>query len=364
MKIKKNNTEKILEKAVAGERLTLEDGVRLYEANLHLLGRAATIKRNKLNDPHRATFVVGRNISYTNACVSGCDFCVFSVDPDAGNVFVLSQGEILEKINESVKMGGTQILLQGGLNPRIDFNFYLQLLKVIKTQFPNVTLHAFSPTEIDFFSNIFNKPVPGILEEFKKAGLDSIPGGGGEILVERVRSKISPNKISASRWMQIEKEIHRAGFKTSATMVIGHIETKEERLTHLLKLRDLQDETGGVRSFIPWTMSTPNTKLSHIKKVAGEDYLRTVAVSRLILDNIPHIQAGWVTEGHKLSQLALAFGADDMGGVLVEEKVLEGTGLSYQTEVEDMKRLIRQAGYVPEQRDTAYRTVKTFGASD
>ncbi len=360
MKTETRITEKILEKALAGERLNLEDGILLHDADLHSLGRAATIIRNRLNDPKKVTFVVDRNISYTNACVADCDFCAFYVSPLSEDVYVLPDESIFKKIEELEAIGGTQILLQGGLNPKLRLNYYVNLLRKIRARFPNITIHSFSPTEIDFFGKLEKKPVSEIFQVLKDAGLHSMPGGGGEILVKRVRDIISPKKISADRWLEVQRDAHLAGLKTTATMVIGHVETVEERIIHLLRLRELQDETGGFRAFIPWTMSTHGTRLSHIKKIAGEDYVQIVALARLIFDNVPHIQSGWVTEGHKLAQTALAFGADDMGGILMEEEVVSKTGVAYETFTQDMLRIIRTAGYEPLQRNTRYEIIRSF----
>jgi cyclic dehypoxanthinyl futalosine synthase len=360
MKTETRIVEKILERALSGERLNLEDGILLHGADLNLLGRAASLVRNRLHDPERVTFVVDRNISYTNACVADCDFCAFYVSPLSKDVYVLSEEKIFEKIRELEAIQGTQILLQGGLNPKLRIDFYVNLLRRIRENFPNITIHSFSPTEIDFIAKLEKKPVSEIFRILKEAGLHSMPGGGGEILVQRVRDIISPKKISADRWLEVQREAHLGDLKTTATMVIGHVETVEERIIHLLRLRELQDETQGFRAFIAWTMSTHGTKLSHIKKVSGEDYLRIVALARLIFDNVPHIQSGWVTEGHKLAQTALAFGADDMGGVLMEEEVVSKTGVAHTTCIADMLRLIRSAGFEPFQRNTRYEIVRTF----
>jgi len=244
---------------------------------------------------------------------------------------------------------------------QVRLEYYVGLLRAIRKEFPAITIHSFSPTEIDFIAKLEKKTVREIFLALKEAGLDSMPGGGGEILVKRVRDLISPRKISADRWLEVQREAHLEGFKTTATMVIGHVETVEERIIHLLKLRELQDETGGFRAFIVWTMSTAGTPtLSHLKRIRGEDYLRIVAIARILLDNITHLQSGWVTEGHKLAQTALAFGADDMGGILMEEEVVSKTGVAYFTEIEDLLHLIRSAGYQPLQRNTQYKIVREF----
>jgi len=361
MKTDQKIAEKIIEKALAGERLNLEDGILLHDADLHSLSRAATLLRNHRTDPRFVTFVVDRNISYTNACVADCGFCAFYVSPLSDKVYVLPLEEIFQKIRELKLLGGTQILIQGGLNPKLRLDYYVELLQKIRNEFPDITIHSFSPTEIDFIAKLEKKSVREVFLTLKEAGLDSMPGGGGEILVKRVRDIISPKKISADRWLEVQREAHLAGFKTTATMVIGHIETVEERIIHLLRLRELQDETNGIRAFIVWTMSTAGTpSLSHLKRIRGEDYLRIVAIARILLDNITHIQSGWVTEGHKLAQTALAFGADDMGGILMEEEVVSKTGVAYSTEIDDLLCLIRSAGYQPLQRNTAYEIIKSI----
>lgn len=340
--------------------LTPAEACELVQGSLHYLGSLAHEVRNRLNDPRRVTFVVDRNISYTNVCVAQCNFCNFSVPEGSAQGFVLSETEIYKKIEELEAAGGTQILLQGGLNPEIPFDFYINLLQGIKNRFPQITIHSFSPTEIDFFSKTTDSTVREILLVLKQAGLDSLPGGGGEILVDRVRRIISPKKISADRWCEVMCEAHRAGFKTTATMVIGSVETWEERIAHLFKVRSLQAETGGFRAFIPWTMMAQGTRLSSFGKTAGEDYLRTLAIGRIILDNIPHIQSGWLTEGQELAELTLFFGADDMGGILMEDQVITRAGFDPQTQIATIKRLIRDAGFIPAQRNTQYEITREF----
>ncbi len=346
----------VLEKRLQGERLSLEEGLALYDADLFELARAATEVRDRLhNRTNVITYVVDRNVSYTNACIADCDFCAFYVTPtDTERQYTLSIEHIVKKVEELVAIGGTQVLLQGGLNPRLGLEFYVDMVSAIRKAFPDVTIHSFSPTEIDYLTRRDKLSAEEVFLALKAAGLSSMPGGGGEILVDRVRNILSPKKVSADRWLEVMEAAHRVGFKTTATMVIGHVETKEERILHLLRLRELQDRTGGIRAFIMWTMSTQDTRISHIRMAGGEEYLRTLAVSRLVLDNVPHFQAGWVTEGHKMAQLALAFGCNDLGGILMEEEVVSATGISYKTTEADLVRLIRGAGYVPAKRNTAY----------
>ncbi len=350
----------ILERRLAGERLTLEDGVKLYGCDLISLGQAAQQLTPRLI-PNGVTFVVDRNISYTNVCTVGCDFCAFHCAPGAPEAYVLCKEEILAKVQELVDLGGTQVLIQGGVHPDLPLGYYLDMVRAIHEKFPKIAIHSFSAIEIDRLATKSGISLPELFRKFKEAGLNSLPGGGAEILVERVRQKISPKKISSDRWLEVMKTAHEEGFKTTATMVFGHVETKEERIMHLLRLRELQDETKGFRAFIPWSFVPDQTPgMSDLKPVGGDDYLKTVAISRLMLDNIEHLQSGWLTEGLKLGQIALAFGCDDMGGTLIEDKVLEPTGIKVHTRREDLIRLIRDAGFIPVQRDTNYQVLKVF----
>lgn len=353
--------ERVLEKALRGERLTLEDGILLYETDLMLLGRAAKEIRNRCHPEDRVTFIIDRNIYYTNVCVADCSFCAFFRRPGHAEGYVLDREEILKKIQALVDLGGTQVLIQGGLNPDLRLDYYIELVRTIKELFPQVHVHSFSPTEIEIIAKLERMSYRDILSHLKQAGLNSLPGGGAEILVERVRKILSPHKISSDKWLEVMRAAAQAGLKGSATMVFGHVETIEERIIHLLKLRDLQDETQVFRAFITWSMSTKGTPgVSHLPQASGEDYLRTVAVSRLMLDNIPSVQAGWVTEGHRLAQVALEFGANDMGGTLMEELVIEPTGIHHETTAELLIKLIRKAGYVPAQRDTNYEILRSI----
>ncbi|MDD5225984.1 MAG: dehypoxanthine futalosine cyclase [Candidatus Omnitrophica bacterium] len=370
-----DNHGKIFEKRLSGRRLTLEEGARLYTCDLLSLGQAAQKLTPRLM-PGAVTFVVDRNISYTNVCTIGCDFCAFHCAPGASEAYVLSKEEILEKVRELADLGGppakqdearpssqggTQVLIQGGVHPDLPLDYYLEMVRAIHEKFPGIHIHSFSAIEMDTLAKKNGVPLPEIFQLFKKAGLNSLPGGGAEILVERVRKLISPKKISSERWLEVMRTAHEAGFKTTATMVFGHVETKEERIQHLLRLRELQDRTHGFRAFIPWSFVPNRTPgMCDLKPAGGDDYLKTVAISRLMLDNIEHIQSGWLTEGLKLGQIALAFGCDDMGGTLIEDKVLEPTGIKVRTRREDLIRLIRDAGFIPVQRDTNYQVLKVF----
>jgi cyclic dehypoxanthinyl futalosine synthase len=351
---------KVLEKRLKGERLTLEDGVGLYACDLLSLGEAAQKVTPRLV-PDAVTFVVDRNISYTNVCTVGCDFCAFHCAPGAPGAYVLSQEEILGKVAELEALGGTQVLIQGGIHPDLKLGYYLDMVRAVHEKFPRVHIHSFSAIEMEALSQKSGMPLPELFRKFKEAGLNSLPGGGAEILVERVRKLISPEKISSGRWLEVMRMAHESGLKTTATMVFGHVETKEERIMHLLRLRELQDETKGFRAFIPWSFVPQGTPgMSGIKPAGGDDYLKTAAISRLMLDNFEHIQSGWLTEGLRLAQIALAFGCDDMGGTLIEDKVLEPTGIRVRTRRQDLIRLIRDAGFTAVQRDTNYQVLKVF----
>lgn len=353
--------DRILKKRLDGERLSLEEGVLLYSCDLLRLGRAAQIVTSRIKSDRRVTFIVDRNVSYTNACVVDCDFCAFYRKPGHAEAYTLSHEEIFRKIQELVDLGGTQVLIQGGVNPALSLEYYLDLIRAIRQKFPSVHVHSFSVVEFDMISKKFRLPLPEVFRLFKEAGLNSLPGGGAEILVERVRKIISPKKADTARWLEVMRTAHECGLKSTATMVFGHVETIEERILHLIRIRELQDQTQGFRAFIPWTLSPDGTpRMSHFKPAGGEDYLKTVAISRLMLDNIEHIQSGWLTEGLKLGQIALAFGCDDMGGTLLEDKVLEPTGIEVHTRRDDLIRLIREAGYRPAQRNTNYEIVHEY----
>lgn len=354
-----NVIERILEKRLNGERLNLEEGILIFHADLALLGEAANQMRGEIHPEPIVTFVIDRNIATTNACVVDCDFCAFYVSPKSGKKYVTGFEEIFRSLDELVALGGTQVLFQGGINPELRLDHYVNIFRAVKERYPQLHIHSMSPEEIHYLTKREKMSAEEVLRVLKEAGMNSLPGGGAEILVDRVRSTISPKKISADRWLEIMRACHHVGMKGSATMMYGHIETLEERVIHFLRLRQLQDETGVFRAFIPWSFSAHGTpRMSHIPMAGGEDYLRTMAVGRLVLDNIPNFQTGWVTEGTKLAQVALAFGANDMGGILMEERVVKATGITNDTSVDEFIRLIQKAGYVPAQRDTNYKILK------
>lgn len=353
--------DRILKKRLDGERLSLEEGILLYSADLLKLGQAAHELVKRQNPDGRVTFIIDRNVSYTNACVLDCDFCAFYRSPGHEEAYTMSHQQVFDKVEELVALGGTQVLIQGGVNPELPLEYYLDLIRSVREKYPTVHVHSFSVVEFDMISKKFRMPLPEVFRRFKEAGLNSLPGGGAEILVERVRKAISPKKASSERWLEVMRIAHESGLRSTATMVFGHIETIEERIIHMLRIRELQDQTGGFRAFIPWTLSPEGTpRMSHFKTAGGVDYLKTIAISRLLLDNIEHIQSGWLTEGLKLGQIALGFGCDDMGGTLLEDKVLEPTGIEVNTRSEDLIRLIREAGFKPAQRNTNYEIIHEY----
>lgn len=350
---------KILDKALAGERLNLEDGVSLLASNeLVAIAQAANVVRQRLHPEKTVTFVIDRNINYTNICQTKCRFCAFHRDEKDPDAYVLSNDEVFAKIQETIDCGGTQILMQGGLHPKLDLDYYIDLLKAIKERF-DIHIHSFSPTEIMHFSRVSGLRVEEVLRRLKTAGLDSVPGGGAEILDDRVRQFISPHKISWQDWMEVMKSAHRLGMKTTATMMFGSVETLEERVMHFIRVREAQDETGGFRAFIPWSYQPANTELGG-ETATGFDYLKTLAVSRLMLDNVPNIQASWVTQGAKMAQVSLSFGANDFGGTMLEENVVRAAGVSYRVPMDEIIGCIRDAGFKPAQRNTAYEIIRYY----
>lgn len=352
--------ERIKEKVSRGERLTREEcrWCLSDDADLWELAEAAHGARGLRLPSERVTYQVDRNINYTNVCVTPCRFCAFSRPPGHPEAWTLSIDEIINKVRETLDAGGTGILLQGGHNPEIPFRYYLDLLEKIRTDFPTIHIHAFSPPEIVAFSDFFDESVAGILQELIKAGLDSLPGGGAEILAEPTRGRIAPGKCTGEEWLEVMRTCHRLGLKSTATMVIGFGETIEERLEHLLSIRDLQDETGGFTAFIPWTFQPANTEMEgEVNTVGGIEYLRLQAASRLILDNILHHQISWVTQGLRLGSVALNFGADDFSSVMMEEKVVASTGTVGRTNVGEMCSIISAAGFEPVKRLTLYQNI-------
>ncbi len=345
------------------KRLSIDEGINLIKSyDLIGLGTKADKFCRELHPEQYRTYVIDRNINYTNVCISGCEFCAFYKNKDDKGSYLLSKEDLFQKIEETVLLGGTQILMQGGLHPDFKIDYYIGLLRSIKERF-DIHIHSFSPPEIIHFSKLNNLPVREILILLKDAGLDTIPGGGAEILTDKCRGLLSPHKCSASEWLQVMREAHKLEIKSTATMMFGHVETLEDRVVHLEKIRQLQDETGGFTAFIPWTFQPKNTALSLSTKkrvdfeVGGFDYLRTLAVSRLYLDNIPNVQASWVTQGAKIAQLALRFGANDMGSTMIEENVVKAAGVNYRIKKEDIISIIEDLGFHAMQRDCYYNIV-------
>jgi len=345
----------ILEKAEAGARLNAEEGVTLLSSHeLAALGKAADAIARRLHPEPFRTYNIDRNINYTNICISGCRFCAFSRPPEHPEGYVISREELHRKIAETIALGGEQILLQGGLHPTLKIDWYEDLLQDIKSRWPQLNIHGFSPPEVDHIAGISGLPVRTVLERLRAAGLGSLPGGGAEILVDRVRCLVSPRKTTVERWLEICRTWHELGGRGSATMMFAHLETPAERIEHLLRLRALQDETHGFTAFICWPLQPNNTALSHLPKAGAFEYLKMLAVSRLMLDNFANLQASWVTQGLIVGCLALHFGANDLGSLMLEENVVAAAGTSFRTSEEELRQTILDAGYIPRQRNVFY----------
>src|SRR5881275_1901959 len=326
-------------------------------ASLLELGTAADRLRQEKHPGDTVTYIIDRNINYTNVCVADCGFCAFARRPKHGEGYTLSFEQIGAKIDELKALGGVQILIQGGHNPYIPFEWYLDLLRYIKQYHP-IHIHGFSPSEVDFFSTRFRMDPRDVIRELKAAGLDSIPGGGGEILVQRVRDIAAPKKAGADRWLEIMELAHNEGMKTSVTMMYGIGETLAERLEHLTRVRGVQARTGGFTAFICWPLQPENTPtMSHMPKTDAIDYLRTVAIARIVLDNVPNLQASWVTMGMKVGQIALRYGCNDFGSLMIEENVVSAANTTHRTSIEEMERLIRDAGFTPARRRQDYSII-------
>lgn len=348
----------ILKKAEKGERLSFKEAQLLYEqASLQTLAHLAHKRRMTLHPDDIVTFVGDRNINYSNICICQCRFCAFYRKPGHPEGYVISREELSQKINETIALGGTQILLQGGHHPDLPLEWYVDLLAYIRKTWPNLHIHAFSPPEIMFWSLKFSMPVIDILQKLMDAGLDSIPGGGAEVLHDDARKKVSPNKCTAREWLSVMKTAHQLGMRTTATMMFGHEETPIQRLEHLFALRDVQDETGGFTAFIPWTFQPNNTQIA-VNPLPAPAYLRLLATSRLVLDNIKNIQASWVTMGPEIAQLALFYGANDFGSLMIEENVVAAAGVSFRMTRDDIEAVIQEAGYTPVQRSMDYSYIQ------
>jgi cyclic dehypoxanthinyl futalosine synthase len=361
----RNGTAEILERALSGERIHDADAVALLESHdLVAVGRVANEIRARRTDPDRITFIVDRNVNYTNICVTDCDFCAFYRSPgDRREGYLLPKPVIFKKIEETLALGGTGVLMQGGHHPDLGVDYYVDLFSSIKARYP-IHLHALSPPEVQHISRRSKLSIPDTLTRLRDAGLDSIPGGGGEVLVDRVREIIAPKKTKTAEWLGVMRHAHRLGMSTTATMMYGHVETVAERVEHMRRIRELQDETSGFRAFISWTFQDDGNRLGALVPASSRptsfDYLLTQAVSRIYLDNVDHIQSSWVTQGMKIGQVALEFGADDLGSIMIEENVVSAAGTTYRATTDDFVRTIRALGKTPVQRDTLYREVRVF----
>jgi cyclic dehypoxanthinyl futalosine synthase len=342
-------------RVAAGERLSRDQALALYtEAPTHVLGRLADRVRARKHPDRVVTYIIDRNVNYTNVCVARCNFCAFYRPVGSRDGYVLSFEEIFRKVEETIAVGGGQFLLQGGHNPDIPLQWYEDLFRAVKARYPSFRLHALSPPEVVHISRLSGLAPPEVIRRLIDAGLDSIPGGGAEILVDRVRKLLHCyGKASADEWLDVMRHAHHAGLRTTATMMYGTVETLEERLEHMFRLRELQDETGGFTAFITWSYQPEHTELSGVE-ATGVEYLRTLAIARLVLDNFDNLQSSWVTQGGKVGQLSLGFGANDMGSVMIEENVVRAAGASYCMDEVEIVRNIEDAGFVPKRRNMHY----------
>jgi cyclic dehypoxanthinyl futalosine synthase len=347
----------IIRNAADGRRIDSSQGLLLLQhADLLTLGELANTVRKRLHPERIVTFIIDRNINYTNICVNKCKFCAFYRDADSPDAYLLSKQELFRKIEETIAQGGTQILMQGGVHPDLGIEYFEELFTSIKSKF-TIQVHSLSPSEISYIARRAHITIPEALQRLKTAGLDSIPGAGAEILVDRVREKVSPNKIRWSEWADVMRAAHQLDMPTTATMMFGSIESQTEIIEHLVRLRDIQDEKKGFTAFIPWTYQPGNTELGGISATAV-DYLKVLAVSRIMLDNFDNIQASWVTQGAKIAQVALEFGANDFGSTMLEENVVAAAGITFRMTKQEIINLIKDAGYQAAQRDTVYKILK------
>ena len=345
----------LTDKVRAGARVSADEALELFRhAPLPLLGELADGIRARKHPHGIVTYIIDRNVNYTNVCVARCTFCAFYRPVGSGEGYVLGFDEIFRKIDETIALGGVQLLLQGGHNPDLPLEWYEDLFRAVKRRYPGFKLHALSPPEVIHLTRMAQLPVSGVLDRLIDAGLDSIPGGGAEILVDRVRKILNCyGKATTDEWLGVMREAHRKGLRTTATMMYGHVETVEERLEHLLRLRELQDETGGFTAFIAWSYQPEHTELGG-GEATGIEYLRMLATARIVLDNFPSLQASWVTQGGKVGQLSLAYGSNDMGSVMIEENVVRAAGASYCMDEVEIVRNIENAGFVPKRRNMHY----------
>ena len=355
---------RVVDKVLDGARITAEDGMVLYRLPLNELGQLADQRRQMAKagafqgrGAEIVTYIVDRNINYTNVCNVYCKFCAFYRTEKDADHYVLSHDDIDRKIDELVSIGGIQILMQGGHHPKLGFDYYLDLLNHIREKYPQINIHAFSPPEFNHFAEVFRMPLREVILKFKEAGLGSIPGGGGEILVDEVRHRIAPLKCNTEQWLDVMKTAHEIGLNSSATMMFGHVEAVQDRIEHLERLRQLQDQTAGFSAFICWTFQPENVVLK-ATPVGSAEYLRTQALSRIYLDNFENIQSSWVTQGPRIGQIALRYGANDFGSVMMEENVVSSAGTSFQITREEIEELITEAGFEPRTRNNWYELVE------
>ncbi len=351
----------LIDKVLDGGRITQEEAKELYHLPLNELGALADARRKlakadawdgRGNDI--VTYIIDRNINYTNVCNVYCKFCAFYRTEKDADHYVISHDELDQKLDELTAVGGVQILLQGGHHPGLKIDFYLDMLSHIRGKYPHINIHGFSPPEFNHFSEVFGMPIAEVITRFREAGLGSIPGGGGEILVDRVRNRIAPLKCDSDHWLEVMRIAHGMGMNSSATMMFGHVETLDDRLEHLQRLRDTQDETGGFTAFICWTFQPDNTKL-RAEPVGSAEYLRMQALSRIYLDNFENVQSSWVTQGPRIGQVALSYGANDFGSVMMEENVVSKAGTSFRLDAPMIERLVSDAGYQPRRRNNWYQ---------
>ena len=351
----------LTEKVLAGERITPAEALELYRLPLAELGQLATARRDlakaaSYDNRGReiVTYIVDRNINYTNVCNVYCKFCAFYRTEKDDDHYVLSREQLDQKLDELSAAGGVQILMQGGHHPKLSFDWYLELLRHIREKYPHINIHGFSPPELQHFAQLFGMPLREVISQFKEAGLGSVPGGGGEILVDRVRDRIAPLKCKSDAWLEVMQTAHELGLKSSATMMFGHVETIEDRIEHLGRLRGQQDKSGGFTAFICWTFQPENTVLKVDRPTGVVEYLRTQALARIFLDNFPNVQSSWVTQGPDIGQVALKYGANDFGSVMMEENVVSSAGTTFRLDAAQIEALIRDAGYEPRRRNNWY----------
>src|SRR6202795_2187042 len=355
------NRDALSEKVLEGARISSDEAIQLYQLPLEELGALGDARRNLAKEKSYGgrgreivTYIADRNINYTNVCNVYCKFCAFYRTERDDDHYVLSLEQIDQKLDELSAAGGVQILMQGGHHPKLPFQWYVDLLQHIKRKYPHINIHGFSPPEFQHFAETFQMPLRDVISEFKKAGLGSIPGGGGEILVDRVRKRISALKCNSNAWLEVMQTAHELGLNSSATMMFGHVETIADRVEHLQRLREQHDKSGGFTAFICWTFQPENTVLKVVRRTSVSEYLRMQALARIFLDNIPNIQSSWVTQGPEIGQVALKYGANDFGSVMMEENVVSSAGTTFRLDAGQIETLIREAGYEPHRRNNWY----------